>query len=100
MIENLKRLNELLSKCGFPFYLERNDFEPGGISIEEEIGDLIRSGDIGEGIAANMLATQSIWSARFYHGWNNNDRNPYQIVYAATLEIAIDRILKKLEAYV
>ena len=100
MIENLKRLNELLNQYDFPFYLERNDFEPGGISIEEEIEDLIRSGDIGEGIAANMLETQSIWSARFYHGCNNNDRNDFQIVYAATLEIAIDRILKKLETYV
>lgn len=100
MNENLKRLNELLSQCGFPFYLERNDFERGGISIEEEIGDLIRSGDICEGLAANMLVTHTIWSARFYHGQNNNDQNNFQIVYAATLEMAIDRILKIMEMYV
>ncbi len=97
MTENLKKLIGLLNHLDFPFYIERNDFERGGISINEEIADLRSENHVSPEEAEEMLCSETIWSIRFYFGPSKMD---YKIVYSATFETAVNQILTKLEWFI
>jgi hypothetical protein len=97
MSENLKKLTEWLKHYDFSFYLERNDFLKGGLSIHDEILDLIHEGHIDEDDAHEMFLAETIWSGRFYFG---SDKNDYKIFYGANPETVIEEMIKTLESFV
>lgn len=89
---DILKLAIVLNKNTMPFYIEKNDFMNGGISIHEEIGEMLAKLEIDVDEAKECFELNSVWSARYYlHA------GIYRIAYAATLEKVINKILSIME---
>lgn len=76
MTNALAKLIQYCAEESTPMYLEHNDFLNGGISIDEELRDLILERNITNTMADEMMSKHSIWSLRVYH-----DEGEFFIVY-------------------
>ena len=84
-------IDHMVVETKTPLYIEHNDFMNGGISIEEEIEELINDSHIDQHTADKMLTHHSIWSIRYYH-----DRHDFEIFYGDTLNGVVSKLLHKL----
>ncbi len=87
----VEKVNQIVEDKNLSFYIEHNDFLRGNLTVNEEIGDLMRDEEIDLVDAANCISKNSVWSARFYIG----DR--HEIVYASSFDLVMKKILEVLE---
>lgn len=90
-MDNIKKLTNFAEETQHPLYIEHNDFLNGGMTLVEEVDDLIAEGDITSLIGGRMKEQESIWSIRYYHVDGS-----CEIIYDATLDRAAHRMLEKL----
>lgn len=87
----LNVLENLVIRNGIPLYIEHNDFLNGGITVDEEVEELLNDSHIDQHTADKMVHHNSVWSIRYYY-----DKHSFEIFYDDTLNGVIAKLLHKL----
>lgn len=92
MTESFQKLQEWALANNKSFIIELNDFLNAGLTLEEEVRDLLDAHDIGIIMANNMRRSGCIWSVRFHESTNSAI-----VYYSDKLEHALEMMLGELE---